>query len=143
MRIYHRRGAQVVHHGGTQYKAAPDGGFEALPGDVERHLLGFPDWETDVQREQRRVREDLARRRDPASQYEELAAMRAEMRAEARAPQAAPDLSLLSPEQLAALADAIRKAQAVQYGDGEAPAKPRGRRPAPKGEAKDDEAGEG
>lgn len=84
MRIYHRRGAATISAGGVTYQAAPDGGFEGLPPEVETHLLGFPDWETDVQREQRRVREDLARRRDPASQFDEIAAMRAEMRADLR-----------------------------------------------------------
>lgn len=83
-RIYHRRGDESISHGGTVYAAAPDGGFEGLPADLERHLLAFPDWETDVQREQRRVREEHARKRDPASQYDEVAAMRAEMRAELR-----------------------------------------------------------
>lgn len=128
-RIYHRRGAKNVHHGDDVYEAAPDGGFEGLPADLERHLLGFPEWETDAQREQRRVREDLARRRDPASQYDELAALRAEVRTELGTQ--APDLSRLTPEQLAALADAVKAAQAAQ--DDREEAKPaRGRKPAAK-----------
>jgi hypothetical protein len=81
MRIYHRKGAAAVTAGGVTYQAEADGGFEGLPGPVEQHLLGFPDWETEVQREQRRVREDLARRRDPASQYDELASLRADFAA--------------------------------------------------------------
>lgn len=120
MRIYHRKGATTVSAGGVHYEAGPDGGFGGLPGDLEAHLLRFPDWESDVDRQRRIVREDLARRRDPASQFDELAAMRAEVMAGLRnATAQAPDLSAMSPENLSVLAEAIAKAQAAQGGQPE------------------------
>jgi hypothetical protein len=76
MRLYPRAGQAVLVHDGQQYTADGDGGFD-LPDPVGRHVHrfhvdGVPMWETDVEQQQRFIREDIARRRDPSSQYDLL-----------------------------------------------------------------------
>ncbi|MFJ9771231.1 hypothetical protein ACIRVF_08300 [Kitasatospora sp. NPDC101157] len=68
MRLYSRTGATALddpRHG--RIEADPDhGGFD-LPEELAEELRGFPAWETDVERQQRLVIEEIERRKDPAT----------------------------------------------------------------------------
>jgi hypothetical protein len=75
MRLYPRRpGTGVVNHGGVQYKAGGNGGFD-FPDEVSDALHSFAVrgeklWETDIERQRRLLSEEMDRRRDPASLYD-------------------------------------------------------------------------
>jgi hypothetical protein len=68
MRLYSRTGATALddsRHG--RIEADPGhGGFD-LPEELAEELRGFPAWETDVERQQRLVLEEMERRKDPAT----------------------------------------------------------------------------
>lgn len=72
MRLYSRTGATALDD--PEYghiDAGPDGGFD-LPDDLSDRLYGFhaagqPLWETDVERQNRLIAEELERRKDPAT----------------------------------------------------------------------------
>ncbi|MFE2407118.1 hypothetical protein ACFXDE_02105 [Kitasatospora sp. NPDC059408] len=68
MRLYSRTGATALdhpHHG--RIEADPGhGGFD-LPEELAEELRSFPAWETDVERQQRLVAEEIERRKDPAT----------------------------------------------------------------------------
>ncbi|RPE39749.1 hypothetical protein EDD90_2766 [Streptomyces sp. Ag109_O5-1] len=72
MRLYSRTGATVLDD--AEYgRFEPDktGAFD-FPDDVSDRLVGFhfrgrPMWETDVERQQRLIGEELERRKDPAT----------------------------------------------------------------------------
>ncbi|MGW2371667.1 hypothetical protein [Kitasatospora sp. NPDC001683] len=68
MRLYSRTGATALddpRHG--RIEADPShGGFD-LPEELAEELRGFPAWETDVERQQRLVIEEIERRKDPAT----------------------------------------------------------------------------
>lgn len=72
MRLYSRKGVIALddpEHGTFQADAA--GGFD-FPDDVSDrlhsfHLRGQPMWETDIERQQRLMSEELERRKDPAT----------------------------------------------------------------------------
>ena len=70
MRLYSRTGAASVHHGGQVYTPGTSGGFD-FPDDVSDVLHPFAVrgqrlWETDIERHQRILTEEMDRRRDPA-----------------------------------------------------------------------------
>lgn len=74
MRLYSRTDAAVVEHGGTRYEPSEDGSFE-LPEELGLqlhafHIGGKPMWETDIERQQRLISEELERRKDPATLLE-------------------------------------------------------------------------
>lgn len=72
MRLYSRTGATALddpEYG--HFDANDDGGFD-FPDDLSDRLHGFhaagrPMWETDVERQQRLIAEELERRKDPAT----------------------------------------------------------------------------
>jgi hypothetical protein len=71
MRLYSRTDAASVSDGGKTYKAAKDGSFD-LPDELAARLHGFatagkPQWETDVERQNRLIAEEIERRKDPAT----------------------------------------------------------------------------
>lgn len=72
MRIYSRTGATLLDHPEVgQITADDDGGFD-LPHEVAETLLRFgvggkPLFEDELQRNQRILREEMERRRDPAT----------------------------------------------------------------------------
>jgi len=71
MRLYSRAGATAVDDGGKHYTAGDDGGFD-FPDDVAArqhafHAGGKPMWEDSIERQARLVREESARRQDPAT----------------------------------------------------------------------------
>ena len=120
--LYSRRSA--VAHDDAQY-----GHFEArsknhdfdFPDELSDRLKTFchrgkPDWETEDERALRLHGEDLDRRRDPAALYDAVGDVTDLFRqlgvALAGGARQAPDLSQLSPEQLAELAEAVASAQA-------------------------------
>ena len=74
MRLYHLTGAGTVAHGDVTYKAAEDGGFD-FPPDLEAHMHalavgGQRQWETAIERQQREIAAELARRQSPEALYE-------------------------------------------------------------------------
>lgn len=77
MRLYSRTNAGVVQHDGQQYTPGESGGFD-FPDHVSDVLHPFAVrgqrlWETDIERQQRILGEEMDRRRDPASLYEAVA----------------------------------------------------------------------
>lgn len=72
MRLYSRTGATALddpEYG--HFDANEDGGFD-FPDDLSDRLHGFhaggrPLWETDVERQNRLIAEELERRKDPAT----------------------------------------------------------------------------
>ena len=71
MRLFSRDGATAVDDAGVHYTPAADGGFD-FPEDLgERmhaaHLAGKPLWEDSIERQQRLIAEEAARRADPAT----------------------------------------------------------------------------
>lgn len=71
MRLYSRDGATAVSHGGDTYTPGDDGGFD-FPEHVARELHAFhagkvPLWETDIERQERELAEEMGRRKDPAT----------------------------------------------------------------------------
>lgn len=74
MRLYSRNGTVSVEHDGKSYAAGSDGGFD-FPEDLAQSLHSFhsqkkPLWETDIERQNRLVAEEAARRADPATLLE-------------------------------------------------------------------------
>lgn len=101
MRLYTRTGAVALDHPEFGHFDADDqGGFD-LPDELSDRLHRFayqgkPAWETDVERQQRLMAEELERRKDPAtllSVVEQL--MRAAQ--QGAAPQAAPVVDAAPP----------------------------------------------
>lgn len=94
MRLYTRTGAVALDHPEFGHFDADDqGGFD-LPDELSDRLHRFayqgkPAWETDVERQQRLMAEELERRKDPATL---LGVVEQLMRAaqQGAAPQAAP-----------------------------------------------------
>jgi hypothetical protein len=71
MRLYSRIGATAVDDGDEHYAAADDGGFD-FPEDVGArlhsfHAAGKALWEDSIERQARMMREEAARRADPAT----------------------------------------------------------------------------
>jgi hypothetical protein len=71
MRLYSRTGAVSVAHGGRTYEPEGDGGFD-FPEPVGQelhsfHVGGKPAWETQIERNNRLINEELERRQDPAT----------------------------------------------------------------------------
>jgi hypothetical protein len=55
----------AVTHAGIRYERAEDGGFD-LPAELHSfHVQGKPVWETAIERQQRLIAEEAARRADP------------------------------------------------------------------------------
>jgi hypothetical protein len=93
LRLYSRANAGVVCHGGQTYTPGDSGGFD-FPDDVSDVLHRFAVrgqklWETDIERQQRILGEELDRRRDPASLYDAVAKITAAAEALPPAPPAA------------------------------------------------------
>lgn len=91
MRLYHLTGADSVAHGAVTYKAAEDGGFD-FPPDLEAHMHalavgGQRQWETAIERQQREIAAELARRQSPEALYEAVSKL---VQAAETAPKAAP-----------------------------------------------------
>lgn len=105
----------VQEHGGFDF---PDELSDRLH---RHHVRGQKLWETQVERDKRLHGEEDARRRDPATMYDAVARLVELAERSGGAQAQAPDLSKLSPEQLAELAEAVAAAQ----GSGKAPAKGR------------------
>jgi hypothetical protein len=77
LRLYSRTGATSVHHGGQVYTPGDSGGFD-FPDHVSDVLHPFAVrgqrlWETDIERQQRILTEEMDRRRDPAELYAAVA----------------------------------------------------------------------
>jgi hypothetical protein len=78
MRLFTRTGATALDDPEFgHFEASPDGSFD-FPDDLSDRLHSFhwrgqPMWETDIERQQRLVSEEMERRRDPASLYEAVA----------------------------------------------------------------------
>lgn len=79
MRLYTRTGATALTDPATGivYEADEHGGFD-FPDDLSDQLHRFavrgkPMWESDVEQQNRLGREEMARRRDPASLYDAVA----------------------------------------------------------------------
>jgi hypothetical protein len=74
MRLYSRTGAASVEHQGHTYEPGEDGGYdfpEAVGRDLHSfHVAGKPMWETDIERQNRLMNEELERRKDPATLLE-------------------------------------------------------------------------
>jgi hypothetical protein len=72
MRLYTRTGATALDHPVFgHFDANSDGGFD-FPNELSDQLHGFavggrPLWETDVERQNRLIGEELERRKDPAT----------------------------------------------------------------------------
>lgn len=78
MRLYTRTGATALDDPEFgHFDASPEGGFDFPDPLSDRlhsfHWRGKPMWESDVERQQRLMSEELERRRDPASLYEAVA----------------------------------------------------------------------
>ena len=91
MRLYSRTGASVVKHEGVMYEPGDSGGFD-FPDHVSDALHPFAVrgqklWESDIERQQRLLGEEMDRRRDPASLYDAVAKI---MQAAEAAGQSAP-----------------------------------------------------
>ena len=71
MRLYSRTGAASVTHDGQTYDPGDDGGFdfpEAVGQELHSfHVGGKPAWETQIERNNRLINEELERRKDPAT----------------------------------------------------------------------------
>ncbi len=81
MRLYPKRGdVTAVNSPQGRFECLDDGGFE-LPEPLASHLHSTPDWETAVERERRKLADDLERKRDPASALDEIAGLRADLAA--------------------------------------------------------------
>ncbi len=96
MRLHSRTGCAALVHNGQRYVPGDDGAFE-LPDHVAREVHSFhvskvPLWETDVERQQRMIREETDRRRDPSAQYEILDRI---MKASERGPDPADEIAAL------------------------------------------------
>ena len=77
MHLFSRTGASVVQHEGVTYEPGPDGAF-GFPDHVSDVLHPFAVrgqrlWETDIERHQRILTEEMDRRRDPAELYAAVA----------------------------------------------------------------------
>lgn len=71
MRLYSRLDAASVTHAGRTYDPKDDGGFD-FPEDVAQelhtfHVNGTPAWETQIERQNRLIAEEIERRKDPAT----------------------------------------------------------------------------
>lgn len=109
MRLYHLEGATSVSHGSTTYKAAADGGFDFPPGLYE-HMHGMAvngvrQWETAIERQQREIAAELARRQSPEALYEAVSKLVQAAEANTPAPEPAKGASK-APAKAAAAADA-------------------------------------
>lgn len=74
MRLYSRTGALVVEAPEGHFEPVDDGGFD-LPGPLSDRLHGVAvagqrQWETSIERQQRLITEEAARRADPATLLE-------------------------------------------------------------------------
>jgi hypothetical protein len=72
MRLYSRTGATAVDDGGKHYTPADDAGGFDFPEDVGARLHSFhadgkPLWEDSIERQNRLMSEEAARRADPAT----------------------------------------------------------------------------
>ena len=71
MRLYSRAGATAVDDGPDSYEPGPDGGFdfpEALAARLHAvHDGGVQVWENSIEKQQRLIAEEAARRADPAT----------------------------------------------------------------------------
>ena len=72
MRLYTRTGAAALDDPEYGHFDADDDGFFELPDDLAERLHGFcvggqPLWETDIERQNRLIGEELERRKDPAT----------------------------------------------------------------------------
>lgn len=71
MRLYSRNGATSVTHEGHTYEPDDSGAFdfpEALGQQQHSfHVNGRPLWETEIERNNRLMNEELERRKDPAT----------------------------------------------------------------------------
>lgn len=100
------------------FEGGEDGSFD-FPDELSDRLHRFGHrgkraWETEEERGDRLHADDLARRRDPAALYDAVGDVTDLFRQLAGArPAAPPDLSQLSPEQLAELAGAVASARAA------------------------------
>lgn len=72
MRLYSRTGAIALDdETGQHYEADEQGGFD-FPNELSDKLHGFcvagkPMWETDIERQERLLTDELERRKDPAT----------------------------------------------------------------------------
>jgi hypothetical protein len=71
VRLYSRTGAVSITDSGKTYKAGKDGAFD-LPDELaaRQHAFataGKPQWETDIERQNRLIAEEIERRKDPAT----------------------------------------------------------------------------
>jgi len=67
MRLYSRTGQTALSDPEAgQFTAGEDFGFD-LPENLFEQLRTFPQWETEVERQQRLVAEEIERRKDPAT----------------------------------------------------------------------------
>jgi hypothetical protein len=71
LRLYSRTDAAAITDGGETYKAGKDGAFD-LPDELAARLHAFatagkPQWETDIERQNRLIAEEIERRKDPAT----------------------------------------------------------------------------
>lgn len=71
MRLFSRAGATAVDDGPASYKPGPDGGFD-FPEDLGERLHAVHDggvqvWENSIEKQQRLIAEEAARRADPAT----------------------------------------------------------------------------
>lgn len=69
MRLYPLDGTQAITDGGESYEAGRDGGFD-LPEEFGTRLNRFPNWENDIERQERLMAEEMDRRRDPKTLLE-------------------------------------------------------------------------
>lgn len=78
MRLFTRTGATALDHPAFGHFDADElGGFD-FPNELSDQLHGFsaggrPLWETDIERQHRTIREELERRRDPATLMDAVA----------------------------------------------------------------------
>lgn len=106
MRLYSRTGAVAVDDGEYgHFDASQDGGFD-FPDDLSDRLHKFgskagPDWETDIERQQRLIVEEMERRKDPStllSAVEQIVAAARTVGTAPAQPEAAPVETAMEPQ---------------------------------------------
>jgi hypothetical protein len=76
MRLYPRDGAAAISDAEFgSFEAEDDGGF-VVPEELGVRMAAFPNWETEVEKQNRELHEEMERRKDPATLLETVQQLR-------------------------------------------------------------------